>query len=119
MGCAAQYRRVVFSEHVDAVVREACLEIAKRYAMVFLEIGVDRNHVHFLIQSVPRYSPTKIVQAVKSLTARQVFAQAPEVKKQLWGGVLGEGVFHHDGGATREREGDRHVDSQAGDGGSL
>ena len=51
--CAAKYRRVIFSEQVDEVLREACLEIAKRYEMVFLEIGTDRNHVHFLIQSVP------------------------------------------------------------------
>ena len=92
--CAAKYRRVVFSEHVDEVLREACLEIAKRYEVVFLEIGTERNHVHFLIQSVPTYSPTKIVQTVKSLTARHVFAQAPEVKKQLWGGEFwGKGYF--------------------------
>ena len=51
--CAAKYRRVVFSEHVDKVLREACGEIAKRYEFVFLEIGTDKNHVHFLIQSVP------------------------------------------------------------------
>ena len=49
-------------------------------------MGTDRNHVHFLLQSVPTYSPTKIVQTVKSLTARHVVARAPEVKKQLWGG---------------------------------
>lgn len=94
VGCAAKYRRVVFSEHVDEGLRAACLEIAKRYALVFLAIGTDRKHVHFLIQSVPTYSPTKIVQTVKSLTARQVFAQAPEVKKPLWGGELwGKGYF--------------------------
>lgn len=91
---AAQYRRVVFSNHVDEMVREACLEIAKRYEIVFLEIGVDRKHVHFLMQAVPLYSPTKIVQAVKSLTAGHVFAQAPEVKKQLGGGEFwGKGSF--------------------------
>jgi REP-associated tyrosine transposase len=92
--CTAKYRRVVFSEHVDEVVREVCLEIAKRYEMIFLEIGADRNHMHFLIQSVPTYSPTKIVQTLKSLTARHVFARAPEVKKQLWGGEFwGKGYF--------------------------
>ena len=42
--------------------------------------------MHFLIRSVPMYSPTKIGQTVKSLPARQVVAQAPEVKKQLGGG---------------------------------
>ena len=92
--CTAKYRRVVCSVQVDEVVREVCLEIAKRYEMSFLEMGTDRNHVHFLIQAVPMYSPTKIVQTVKSLTARHVFARAPEVKKQLWGGEFwGKGYF--------------------------
>ena len=88
--CTAKYRRVVCSEHVDEVVRDVCLEIAQRYEMSCLEMGTDRNHMQFLIESVPTYSPTKIVQTVKSLTARQVFARAPEVKKQLWGGEFWE-----------------------------
>ena len=55
--CPAKYRRVVFDDHV-----------------------------HFLIQSVPTYSPTKIAITVKSITAREIFKQVPEVKKKLWGG---------------------------------
>jgi len=39
-----------------------------------------------LIQSVPSYSPTKIVKMVKSITAKEIFKRAPQVKKQLWGG---------------------------------
>ena len=76
----------MIDERVDLVLRDVCLEIAKRYELVFLEIGTDKDHVHFLIQSVPTYSPTKIAMMVKSLTARQVFKLAPHVKKQLWGG---------------------------------
>jgi REP element-mobilizing transposase RayT len=92
--CAAKYRRVVMSEHVDEVVKEVCLEIEKRWEICFLEIGMDRDHAHFLVQSVPMYSPKKIVQTVKSLTAREVFARAPEVKKKLWGGEFwGKGYF--------------------------
>lgn len=63
-----------------------CLEIAKRYHVEFLEIGTDNDHVHFLVQSVPTYSPTKIITMIKSLTAREVFSQVPSVKQQLWGG---------------------------------
>jgi putative transposase len=34
------------------------------------------------------------VQTVKSVTAREVFAWVPEVKKKLWGGeFLGKGYF--------------------------
>ena len=92
--CAAKYRRVVMSEHVDEVLRAACEEIEKRWEIVFLEIGLDRDHAHFLIQSVPAYSPTQIVRTVKSVIAREVFAKAPEVKKKLWGGEFwGKGYF--------------------------
>ena len=84
--CPAKYRRVVFDKQVDAILKDLCLEIAKRYELVFLEIGTDKDHVHFLIQSVPTYSPTKLVQLVKSITAREIFHRVPAVKKQLWGG---------------------------------
>jgi len=62
------------------------LEIADRYEIRFLEIGTDKNHVHFLIQSVPMMSAKYIVQVVKSITARELFRLHPEVKEQLWGG---------------------------------
>jgi hypothetical protein len=63
IGCPAKYRRVIFDTEVDIVLKDVCLDIAKRYEIVFLEIGTDKDHVHFLVQSVPpSYSPTKIVQ---------------------------------------------------------
>jgi REP element-mobilizing transposase RayT len=77
---------VVFDDDVDAVLREVCLEIALRHEISFLEIGTDGDHVHFLVQSVPSYSPTKIVRTIKSLSAREIFKKCPQVKKQLWGG---------------------------------
>lgn len=84
--CPAKYRRVVFDKKVDQILKEVCLEIAERYEIEFIEIGTDKDHVHFLIQSVPKYSPTKIIRTVKSLTAREIFKREPEVKKKLWGG---------------------------------
>ncbi len=81
-----KYRRVVVSENVEKVIKETCIEIEKRYEIYFIEIGTDKDHVHFLIQSVPNYSPTQIVKIVKSFTAKEVFGRCPEVKKKLWGG---------------------------------
>ena len=82
----AKYRRVVFDDHVDEVLKEICLDIEKRYQVKFLEIGTDEDHVHFLVQSVPTYHVSKIVTMMKSLTAREIFKRCPEVKKKLWGG---------------------------------
>ncbi|MEM5367207.1 IS200/IS605 family transposase [Paraburkholderia azotifigens] len=82
----AKYRRAVFDDQVDEVLKEICLEIAQRYQMKFLEIGTDKDHVHFLVQSVPTYSVTRIVTILKSITAREIFRRCPHVKKTLWGG---------------------------------
>lgn len=90
----AKYRKSVFSEEVENELRDICLEIARRYEIIFLEIGVDRDHAHFLVQSVPTYSPKKIVKIIKSLTARQIFKRIPSVKSQLWGGEFwSDGYF--------------------------
>ena len=90
----AKYRRVVIDENVDKIIKETCVEISKRYEIYFLEIGTDKDYVHFLIQSVPRYSPTQIVRIVKSITAKEVFAKCPEVKKKLWGGEFWSDGFY-------------------------
>ncbi len=82
----AKYRRAVFDKGVDRALADACQEIEKRYQIQFLEIGTDEDHVHFLIQSVPGYSVTRLVTMIKSLSAREVFKKCPHVKKQLWGG---------------------------------
>ena len=87
--CPAKYRRVVFTEAVDETLVQICEGIQIRYDWIkFIEIGADRNHVHFLIQSTPAHSPGEIIRTVKSITARRIFAEHPEVKKQLWGGAL-------------------------------
>ena len=92
--CPAKYRKVVFNKEVDETLKEVCLEISERYEIDFLEIGADKNHVHFLVQSIPIYSPTKIIRTIKSITAREIFARHPEVKKKLWGGEFwSDGYF--------------------------
>jgi putative transposase len=62
--------------HAGTVLKETCLEIAKRYEIQFLEIDVDRDHAHVFIQSVPMYSPTKVAQIIKSITAHKIFVRA-------------------------------------------
>jgi REP element-mobilizing transposase RayT len=84
--CPAKYRRAVITQEVDEKLKEICVGIEERYEIQFLEIGTEKNHVHFLVQSVPSYSPAEIVQKIKSITARKIFEACPEVKKALWGG---------------------------------
>ncbi|MBI2558281.1 transposase [Candidatus Woesearchaeota archaeon] len=54
-------------------------EIEKRYFLNPETIGFDEYHVHMLMQAAPRYSPSRVVQIVKSITAREIFNKFPEI----------------------------------------
>lgn len=49
--CPAKYRRAVIDPKEDEIIKDICIEIEKR--CFFLEIGTDKDQVHFLIQSEP------------------------------------------------------------------
>ena len=90
----AKYRRKVFNKAVEKTLVETCLGIAQRYEIHFLEIGNDEDHVHFLVQGVPKMPVSRIVQIIKSITAREIFAKHKEIKKLLWGGNLWTSGFY-------------------------
>ena len=115
--CPTKYRKAVITLDVDEKLKQICGEISLRYEIEFLEIGTDDDHVHFLVQSVPMYSPTKIVRTIKSITAKEIFRQLPEVKKQLWGGEFwSDGYYISTVGAHSSEEAmKQYVKNQGGD----
>ena len=89
-----KYRKDLFLQKKYAeTFKTICEEMQKRYTMNFETIGFDEDHVHFLLQYVPKYSPSQLFRIVKSITARKLFEKYPELKKDLWGGE-----FWSDGG---------------------
>ena len=90
----AKYRRKVFSKEIEKILVETCMGISERFEINFLEIGNDEDHVHFLIQGVPKMPVSRIVQIIKSITAREIFSRNQEIKKVLWGGNLWTSGFY-------------------------
>ena len=84
--CPIKYRRKIFTKDIENTLKTVCLELGIRYEYKFLEIGMDEDHVHFLIQVIPNTHISRMVQKIKSITAREIFAQHKEVRKFLWGG---------------------------------
>ena len=81
-----KYRRNVINKEVGETLIKICFEISERYEVEFIEIGYESDHVHFLVQSVPSYSVSKMITMLKSITAKQLFQRHPEVKAILWNG---------------------------------
>lgn len=88
-------RRMALTEVVEGSLRQICEGIELRWDRIrFLEAGTDGDHVHYLVQSAPEHSPTEIVRLIKSVTAKRIFAEHPEVKRMLWGGEFwSDGYF--------------------------
>jgi putative transposase len=82
----SKYRRRVFSREVEETLKEVCVGISERYEIGFLEIGLEEDHVHFLVQGIPTMTVSRMVTILKSITAREIFRRHSEVKKILWGG---------------------------------
>ena len=84
-----KYRRKIlvkkeYIEYLIGIVKE----IAERYEFEIEEFGADGDYVHILVSAPPRYSPSRVMQIIKSITGRKMFENFPEIKKQLWGGEL-------------------------------
>ena len=81
-----KYRRKAISGKVEQTIVDVGKGISERYEIYFVEIGADENHIHFLIQSVPKLSVEVISRTVKSIMAKEIFKRHLEVKQILWGG---------------------------------
>ena len=81
--CPANYRRKIFTDEVTKSLLLICFEITEKHEVEFIEIGTDADYVHFLIQGIPRMSPSEIVNIVKIIAVREIFRLNSEVKKML------------------------------------
>ena len=78
--CPMKYRRSVITEIIGQSLKEVCLQISERYEIHFIEIGHESDHVHFLVQSVPKLSISEITRTIKSITAKQLYQRHPEIE---------------------------------------
>ena len=114
--CVKYRKRLIYESEKIKFFNNVCMEIGMRYWFEFDAIGTDGDHVHIFVGAAPRYSPSRVMQIVKSITAREFFKQYPEVRKILWGAELWTDGGHIDtvsefGGLEKIK---RYVQEQGG-----
>jgi putative transposase len=84
---AVKYRKVLLKAEVEECIRETMKGINERYNIIIDELGFDGDHIHIFCGARPQYSPSQVLQLIKSITAKRVFKQFPKLRKEeLWGG---------------------------------
>ena len=86
--CMKYRKKLLLDAEIISFLKTICFGIGERYCFEFDAIGTDGDHVHLFVGTEPKYSPSRVMQIIKSITARQIFKQYPEIKKQLWGSEL-------------------------------
>ena len=81
-----KYRKYFIDKEVEQCLKDTFKGIQERYYLNFHAIGADGDHLHILVEAAPRYSPSRVMQICKSITAKQVFEKIPRIKEELWGG---------------------------------
>ena len=112
-----KYRRSLIDAEVLDFLKIIFEGISQRFYLKFHAIGSDKNHLHVLVESRPRYSPSRIMQICKSITAKLIFRQFPDIKKELWGGHFWSEGGHIDtvGDGFGEAKMKEYIKNQGGD----
>ena len=101
-----KYRKALMNKGTEKVILETMQGIQERYAIEVSHVGFDKNHVHILCKFLPKYSGGQVIRLIKSITAREIFRQVAEIKKELWGGEFWTDGYYF---ATVSGRGDRGV----------
>jgi putative transposase len=81
-----KYRVSVLKGAVAERAKEIFREIAEQYEMRLDTLEVMPDHVHLFLSAPPRYAPAQVANTLKSISAKKIFAEFPQVKKVLWHG---------------------------------
>ncbi len=81
-----KYRKSLLTTKAEQAIIEAVRGIKERYAIEISDIGFDQNHVHILCRFSLKYSGGQVIRVIKSISAKRVFKEDPEIKEELWGG---------------------------------
>ncbi len=84
-----KYRHKIFIEPYRSSLKEIIHKIGYDYNIEVVELEVPVDHIHMVVRSEPKQCPSRIMQIIKSISARNFFKLYPEIKKKyFWGGKL-------------------------------
>ncbi|MSR91467.1 IS200/IS605 family transposase [Clostridiaceae bacterium WCA-383-APC-5B] len=79
-----KYRENLMIQYGEFV-KENMLSISQKYDFTILEIEVDKNHIHLLVESEPKISPLMIVRVLKQQTTIRLWNKfSDKLSKYFW-----------------------------------
>lgn len=84
-----KYRKQILTSDRAAYLESVLRRTASENGIGVLELNIgDCDHVHMLIDCTPQHLIPSIIKSFKGTSARWLFRQFPELRKELWGGSV-------------------------------
>lgn len=101
--------------NLEKEVKQIMLDISNKSDFKILNIGIDKNHIHFFIKSNANFSILQIVRRLKQISNRKIWDNYNEIlktyywkKKKVWTG----GYFCSTIGSTNEENIIKYINEQ-------
>ncbi len=96
-----KYRVKVLKGAIAERTQEIFQEIAEQYEFEIDTQEVMPDHVHVFMSAPPRYAPAQIANIMKSISAKKLFEEFPQIRKVLWHSKLwADGYYVGSSGET-------------------
>ena len=85
---APKYRRRVLEGKVGERAKQIIEETSANYGYKLDTLKVSPDHIHLLLSLPPRMSVAEAARTLKSITAKKLLEEFPELRRYLWNGTL-------------------------------
>jgi putative transposase len=84
-----KYRRKIFTNNnIIDFLKQKIREISETFDVEILDLECDKDHFHMIFKAKPTLEIPKYINAIKTITSREIQRNFPYVKKELWKGIL-------------------------------
>ncbi|MBN1134479.1 MAG: IS200/IS605 family transposase [Methanosarcinaceae archaeon] len=82
--CVKYRRHILVNPLVIDLLKQTIHNISENFDVEVLNIECDKDHFHMIFKSKPTLDIPKYINAVKTISSREIRRKFPEVKQLLW-----------------------------------
>ena len=83
--CVKYRKKALVNEAVVELLKNQVHRIGETFGVETLNIEADKDHFHLLFKGHPRLELVKYINAIKTITAREIRRTHPELRTIIWG----------------------------------
>lgn len=68
-----KYRKKLLCKDIDTDIKQIIFDIEEKSDFNIIEMETDKDHIHIMIQYIPRLSISSIVNRVKAITTNRIW----------------------------------------------